>query len=137
MRTLSNIGFTVVYMLVGVTLIVSQTIPQEKWQRFSSPVAGFSVLLPGDPQESISEPSFSPFYVEGMKSYAVHVGLDEGSFDAVERVYPNPSTNRTSFPPTLTDSNPLPRKGLEQELSVKQTLPSKDYPRAESRCFQH
>jgi len=77
-------------MLLGVLPIVSQTIPQEQWQKFSSPVAGFSVLFPGEVQESISEPSFSPFHVEGTKFYAAHVGFDGGYFDAIERVYPQP-----------------------------------------------
>jgi hypothetical protein len=90
MRTLSSFAFCAVYVLVGVLSISSQTIPAELWQRFSSPTAGFSILMPGEPQESTSGPRSNPFYAEGMKLYAASVGLDSGSFDAVERIYRHP-----------------------------------------------
>jgi hypothetical protein len=90
MRPSSSFGLCAAYVLVGVLPIVAQTIPTEQWQKFSSPTAGFSILMPGKPQESISENHASAFYAEDVKVYSVHVGLDAGSFSAVERIYPQP-----------------------------------------------
>jgi hypothetical protein len=90
MRTLSSFGFYASYVLVGVLPIFSQTIPAERWEKFSSSTAGFSILMPGEPQESISENHDSAFYSEDVKVYSVHVGLDAGYFSAVERIYAQP-----------------------------------------------
>lgn len=48
-----------VLILTCVSLIalpmLSQKIAEGQWQTFSSPVAGFRALFPGEPRESISE----------------------------------------------------------------------------------
>jgi hypothetical protein len=130
MRTPSSIVLATAWVLVAALPTVSQTIPPEQWKRFSSPVAGFSVLLPGDPQESTSEPSFSPFYVEGMKFYAAHVGLDAGSFSAVVRVYSQPIDQPDVVASNFDRFQSFAAKGahakvVSQKESTIQGLPSR------------
>src|ERR1700736_3332089 len=67
MRTLSSFGLFAAYVLLGVLPAFSQAIPAERWEKFSSPTAGFSILMPGEPQESISENHASAFYAEDVK----------------------------------------------------------------------
>ena len=80
--------FVSAFALVSVLPVFSQPIPSGQWRRFSSNVAGLSVLFPDEPHESISEPQSSPFYVDGMKLYSASVGTRSGYFVVIERIYP-------------------------------------------------
>jgi len=75
-------------LLFTVLTIESQQIRAEQWDTFSSSVGGFSILMPGEPQESATVLSHSPFYVDGLRQYSASVGMDVGLFSVVEHVYP-------------------------------------------------
>jgi hypothetical protein len=90
MRTSPSSVLCTVCLLIGVSPLFSETIPKDKWQKFSSEVAGFSILMPGDPAESILLNQMNAFYTDGVKSYEAHVSLDAGSFSAGELIYPQP-----------------------------------------------
>src|SRR5436190_24241379 len=103
MRTLSSFGLCATYVLVGVVPIFSQTIPAERWQKFSSAAGGFTILMPGEPHESTykPEPKDSAFYAEGVKFYGADVGLDQGYFSVVTRIYPRPIGSLKDVPSIL------------------------------------
>jgi hypothetical protein len=105
----------------------AQIVPAEKWQRFSSSVAGFSVLMPGEPQESLSEDHDSPLDGQSVKVYGAHVGrLDEASFDAVESIYPQPidgpndvSANLDRFQSRAAKNLPAGRVVSQKDITVE------------------
>jgi hypothetical protein len=78
-----------VYIVIAAPLISSTTIPAEKWQKFSSPVAGFSILMPGEVRESVDSPRVDTAYGD-VRSYSALVGTDAGSFTVAEHVYAEP-----------------------------------------------
>jgi hypothetical protein len=69
--------------------ISSSTIPLEKWQTFTSPVAGFSILMPGEVRESIGSPRADTAYAD-VRSYSAEARSDAGSFTVAEHVYSEP-----------------------------------------------
>jgi hypothetical protein len=101
MHTLTNYGLCAAYVFVAVLPGFCQTIPAELWRKFSSPTAGFSILMPGEPQESISENHADAFYAEDVQFYAASVGLDAGSFSAAELIYPKPVDRSNDVSPNL------------------------------------
>jgi hypothetical protein len=76
-------------VLMAILPVLSQTIPAERWQKYSSP-GGFSILMPGEAHESTHEPPASPLCKKAAKSYAADVSLDEGYFSVVSCVYSQP-----------------------------------------------
>lgn len=72
--------------MIPVLQAISGAVPTERWQKFSSSAAGFSILIPGEPQESVGSPPFGVSYGD-VRSYFAEVGLDEGSFAVAEHVF--------------------------------------------------
>jgi hypothetical protein len=89
MTTLRRSLFHLACVLCAVLPAMSQKIPAEQWQQLSSTNGGFTVWLPGEPQESSGERSDPVFGIEGVKSYGASVGLDQGMFSMTARVYPH------------------------------------------------
>jgi hypothetical protein len=74
-------------LLIPLLVCLAVAIPIENWQKFSSPVAGFSVLMPGEVRESVGSPRADDAY-GSLRSYSAEVGLDEGLFAVAEHVFP-------------------------------------------------
>lgn len=75
-----------VCILITAPVVSSTTIPSEKWQKFTSPVAGLSILMPGEVREHIGDPRNDAAYAD-VRSYSAEVGLDAGSFTVAEHVF--------------------------------------------------
>lgn len=86
-----------VCILITPPFISSTTIPAQRWQKFTSPVAGFSILMPGEVRESIGSPVADTAYAD-VRSYSAEGRLDAGSFTVTEHVYAEPidKTKETS-----------------------------------------
>jgi hypothetical protein len=72
-------------LVIPVLQAISQTVPTEKWKTFSSPVAGFSALMPGEPRESLGSPRVDAAY-GAQRPYFAEVGSDEGAFTVAEHI---------------------------------------------------
>lgn len=81
-----SVQCSVCALLIPVLQAISGAVPTERWQKFSSSVAGFSILMPGEAQESVGSPPFGVSYGD-VRSYFAEVGLDEGSFAVAEHVF--------------------------------------------------
>jgi hypothetical protein len=103
----------------------SQTIPTEQWQKFSSEVAGLSVLLPGEPRESLTETQGSAFYRQDVKVYSVSTGSNAGMFSVVERLYPQPLDAKQDVSSNLDKFQDFAAKNLHARVVKEKeiTLP--------------
>jgi hypothetical protein len=128
MRTLSGFVCCTSYLLIGVLPMFSQTISAERWEKFSSPTAGFSILMPGEPQESVSENRASAFYSEDVKVYSANVGTDGGSFSTVERIYSQPIDRPNDVSANFDRFQSLAAKNLRGKVVTQKDMLVKGMP---------
>jgi hypothetical protein len=134
LRRISTISTT--FVVIAALPLFSQTIPAERWQKYSSP-GGFSVLLPGEPHESTHGPSGSPICQEAVKSYAVDVGLDQGYFSIVSCVYLQPIASANDSSATLDRLQAIAARGARGKIASQKDLTIEGMPaRRISIAFQ-
>jgi hypothetical protein len=102
-------------MLVAALPVCSQTIPKERWQKYSS-AGGFSVLMPGEPHESIHDASSSPLCADATKLYAADIGLDQGYFSVVSCVYSQPMGDADASPATFDRLQAIAARGARGKI---------------------
>jgi hypothetical protein len=113
--------FLTVLAVAVVLPLSSQTIPTERWQKYSSP-GGFSVLMPGKPHESTHDPSGSPICHEAIKSYAMDVGLDQGYFSVVSCIYSQPIANVNDSSIALDRLQAIAARGARGRITSQKDL---------------
>lgn len=113
--------FSTVLVVAVVLPLFSQSIPTERWQKYSSP-GGFSVLMPGKPHESTHDPSGSPICHEAIKSYAMDVGLDQGYFSVVSCIYSRPIANVNDSSITLDRLQAIAARGARGKITGQKDL---------------
>jgi hypothetical protein len=108
-------------MLIAALPSSSQTIPKDLWQKYSS-AGGFSVLMPGEPHESIHEASSFPLCANASKVYAADIGIDHGYFSVVSCVYSEPMADTNSTFATLDRLQAIAARGTRGKIVAQRDL---------------
>ncbi|MGA9980983.1 MAG: energy transducer TonB [Candidatus Sulfotelmatobacter sp.] len=107
--------FLAAMILVSALPACAQTIPKERWQKYSS-AGGFTVLMPGEPHESIHDASSSPLCADATRLYAADVGLDQGYFSVVSCVYPQPMGDANASSVTFDRLQAIAARGTRGKI---------------------
>ena len=124
------VRYSLCTLLILLPLSLAGAIPIEKWQKFSSPVAGFSVLMPGEVRESVGPPRVDNAY-GSLRSYSAEVGLDEGLFAAAEHIFAQDFDTQARVSQYISTVFRRRQRGTsEGKLLAKQMFRSEEYPPA-------
>jgi hypothetical protein len=134
-------AFCAAYAVIATSLVVdcqeniggripiksSTTIPPEKWQKFTSEVAGFSILMPGEVRESIGGPRSDTAYAD-VRSCSAEVELDAGSFAVAEHVYTEPIDQANQVVRNLDHFQEVAARNLAGKIVSQRDVPLQGMP---------
>ena len=123
-RSLRYICFALV---VPVLQAISQTVPTEKWKTFSSSVAGFSVLMPAEPHESLGAPRVDAAY-GSLRSYFAEVRSNEGVFAVAEYIFADPIDSKTELSTRFDRFQETAARNLGGKITNQKEVSIRDVP---------
>jgi hypothetical protein len=113
--------FLTALVLIAALPVSSQTIPAERWEKYSS-AGGFAVLMPGEPHEEIHGASSSPLCTDAAKVYTANVGLDQGYFSVVSCVYSQPVAGADASSATFDRMQAIAARGMRGTIVSQKDL---------------
>jgi len=108
-------------VLIAAPHLSSQTIPAERWQKYSS-AGGFAVLMPGEPHEEVHGASSFPLCTDAAKVYTANVGLDQGYFSAISCVYSQPMPGANAPSATFDRLQAIAARGTRGTIVAQRDL---------------